>query len=93
MDQSTNRFASSIASQLALVVLPTNGGILLLAGGPVLVTGGGPWLLMIVLGASALCLAGATWLVSQRLVSRPVIDLADAVRALGGAEDLSGSSH
>ena len=34
--------------------------------------------------------AGVTWLVSQRLVSRPVIDLADAVRALGGAEDLSG---
>jgi two-component system sensor histidine kinase/response regulator len=52
--------------------------------------GSGPGLLLTALGVSTICLGGASWLIFRRLVSRPVIALADAVRSLVGAEELSG---
>ena len=79
--------APSVARQLALAILAASGGILLLGGGAVVAMGGDPGPLIIVLGASAICLAGATWFASRRLVSHPVLDLAGGVRELALAED------
>ena len=83
------RIRKSLGHQLALVALVAAGSLLFLGGGAVVYFRSGPGLLMVVLGVSTLCLAGATWLASTRLVSGPLLQLADDVRGLSAARDYS----
>ena len=84
------KFATqSISRRLSLVILLTSGSILLIGGGAVAAMSVGPGSFVMLLGASTILLTCATWYASKRLVSRPILDLAETVRELSAAQDYS----
>ena len=81
--------AQSLTRRLSLVTLLVNASILLIGSGVLVAMGidRGPFVLMI--AASTILSTCATWWASKRLLSRPILDLAETVRAVSSAQDYS----
>ena len=85
----TKLAAQSITRQLSLLILLISGSILLVGGVAWAATNIGPGPFVMMLGASMIILTCATWYASQRLVSAPVLDLAETVRRISASQDYS----
>ena len=79
----------SITRRLSLVTLLTSGSILLIGSGILVVMDIRPGPFVLLLGASTVLSTCATWLASKRLLSRPMLDLAETVGAISANQDYS----
>ena len=79
----------SITRRLSLVTLLTSGSILLIGSGILVVMDIRPGPFVLLLGASTVLSTCATWLASKRLLSRPMLDLAETVGAVSANQDYS----
>ena len=73
----------------ALVTLLTSGSILLIGSGILVAMDIRPGPFVLLLGASTVLSTCATWLASKRLLSRPMLDLAETVGAVSASQDYS----
>ena len=79
----------SVTRQLSLTTLLTSGSILLIGTGVLATMSIGPGPFVLMLGASTVLSTCATWFASKRLLSRPMLDLAETVREVSVAQDYS----
>ena len=79
----------SITRRLSLVTLLTSGSTLLIGSGILVAMDIRPGPFVLLLGASTVLSTCATWLASKRLLSRPMLDLAETVGAVSANEDYS----
>lgn len=79
----------SITRELSLVTLLTSGSILLIGSGILVAMDIRPGPFVLLLGASTVLSTCATWLASKRLLSRPMLDLAETVGAVSASQDYS----
>ena len=79
----------SVTRRLSLITLVTSGGILLIGSGVLVSMEIDPGPFVIMLAASTVISTCATWFASKRLLSRPMLDLAETVRQTSTAQDYS----
>ena len=79
----------SVTRQLSLTTLLTSGSVLLIGTGVLATMSIGPGPFVLMLGASTVLSTCATWFASKRLLSRPMLDLAETVREVSVAQDYS----
>ena len=81
--------AQSLTRRLSQITLLVNASILLIGSGVLVAMDidRGPFVLM--LAASTILSTCATWWASKRLLSRPILDLAETVRVISSAQDYS----
>ena len=81
--------AQSVTRRLSLITLLTSGSILLIGSGTLVAMDirPGPFVLMI--AASTIISTCATWFAAKRLLSSPMLDLAETVRQISAAQDYS----
>ena len=81
--------SQSLTRCLSLITLLTSGAILLLGTGVLVAMDIGPVPFVLMIAASTIISTCATWFASKRLLSRPMLGLAETVREISTAQDYS----
>ncbi len=81
--------AQSLTRRLSRITLLVNASILLIGSGVLVAMGIDRWPFVLMIAASSILSTCATWWASKRVLSRPIMDLAETVRAVSSAQDYS----
>ena len=81
--------AQSLTRRLSQITLLVNASILLIGSGVLVAMGIDRWPFVLMIAASSILSTCATWWASKRVLSRPIMDLAETVRAVSSAQDYS----